>query len=377
MRAKVAVVGNSDLNIGFAVAADLSLAGHEIHLAQWPELAATLDPVRLRGGFAVTGDPTEMVSGRTGTATIKAITTDISDAVRGAEVIFVDAPLAELETRFRLLLPHLEAGQIVHVNTHGGWPALRLAPLLRESGQDAVTITEGAAPTIAAGFEHGVLVPHALRRDLAVAAFPASRTDRALSALHSLYPTVVAARNVLQTGFEAMNMLVHPAIALLNIGSFDRAEQGGERASFYGDCNTVHTGILAEAQDAERAPVCAAFGVRFRTLRDHIVHYYGAKGESVHEAIRNCGFYRRLPPVPAATWRKWLAADVPWAHVPFVALAELAGVDTPLHRAIIAFVSALLEQDFQHSGLTLARLGLSGCDVRDVCRYVDEGMLRA
>ena len=171
-----------------------------------------------------------------------------------------------------------------------------------------------------------------------------------------------------------MNMLVHPAITLLSIAHYDRAEQDGEPISFYRSGNTVHTGRFAEALDAERAPVCAAFGIRFRSLREHIVRYYGAHGDNVHDAIRNCGFYQNLPPMPAKTWRKWLAADVPWSHVPFVALADAAGVAVPLHRAIIAMVGEMLRQDFWATGLTIERLGLSGCDIESIRRYVNDGV---
>lgn len=45
------------------------------------------------------------------------------------------------------------------------------------------------------------------------------------------------ARDVLAVNLESMNFLVHPAIALLNIGAFDRAEARGRTIDFYGDGN--------------------------------------------------------------------------------------------------------------------------------------------
>ena len=114
MSARVAVVGNSDLNIGFAVAADLALAGHQVRLAHWPEFATALEPIRKRGGIAVEGDAAELISATTGVAQLHAITTDIPEAVVGADIVFIDVPVAELEWRFRSLVPHLDDGQIVH-----------------------------------------------------------------------------------------------------------------------------------------------------------------------------------------------------------------------------------------------------------------------
>lgn len=374
MPSPVAVIGNSGLNIGFAVAADLSLAGHEVRLAHWPDCAGALHPVRARDGFAVQGDPAELVSGRLGHARPAMITTDVGAALRGAEVVFLDVEPAELEARFATLLPDLADSQIVHVNMHGGWPALRLAPLLREAGKDGVTITEGAAPTMAAGHADGIVVPHALRRRRGIAAFPAVRIEHSLARLRAFYPALEASRNVLQTGFETMNLLVHPGITLFSISEYDRAEARGEPVRFYAAGNSPHTGRFAEAQDAERQPVCAAYEVPFRSLREHIGRYYGAEAPSVHDAILGAGFYQKLPPLPAATWRKWLATDMPLSHVPFVAFAELAGIAAPLHRAMIAVAEALLGQDFWAGGLTLDRLGLAGFGLADMQAYVNEGV---
>lgn len=369
----VAVIGNSSLNIGFAVAADLSLAGHEVRLAHWPDRADALDPVRSRGGFEVQGNPTELVSGKLGHARPTMITTDVGAALRGADVILLDVEPAELEARFATLLPDLVDGQIVHVNMHGGWPALRLAPLLRAVGKGGVTITEGAAPTMAAGHADGIVVPHALRRHLGIAAFPADRIEPSLLRLRALYPTLEASLNVLQTGFETMNLLVHPGITLFSVSEYDRAEARGEPVRFYVAGNSPHTGRFAEAQDAERQPICTAYGVPFRSLREHIGRYYDAEAPSVHEAILGAGFYQNLPPLPAGTWRKWLSIDMPLSHVPFVAFAELAGIAAPLHRAMIAVAGALLGQDFWTSGLTLDRLGVAGFEPADMSAYVNEG----
>ena len=61
-----------------------------------------------------------------------------------------------------------------------------------------------------------------------------------------------------------MNLLGHPALALLNVGYFDRAEAQGQPISFYGTGNTAHAGRLVEALDVER-PVLMAFVVNLPT----------------------------------------------------------------------------------------------------------------
>lgn len=101
-------------------------------------------------------------------------------------------------------------------------------------------------------------------------------------------------------------------------------------------------GALAEALDAERGRVCAAYGVRHRTLPAAIDHFYGTSGSGVHEAILNCAAYQSFGPFPSRVWRDWEAVDVPFAIVPLVRLAEQAGIGAPLHRAVAEIFGALL-----------------------------------
>jgi opine dehydrogenase len=160
---------------------------------------------------------------------------------------------------------------------------------------------------------------------------------------------------------------------VLNVGWFDRAIESGEVVKFYGAGNTVHTGKLAAAQDMERRPLCHAYGVPYQPLAQYLRDYYSTHGETIHELVRNCEYYQSLAPYPTAVWQRWMSIDVPNAHVPLVALAELAGIAMPLHRAVISMVSALIGYDFWANGITLERLGLGGMKAADVKHFVETG----
>ena len=181
-------------------------------------------------------------------------------------------------------------------------------------------------------------------------------------------------RNVIETNLESMNLLIHPAMALLNVGYYDRAEADGKRADFYGTGNTVHAGKLVEALDAERPAVCEAYGLRYRSVLDHIRILYDAKGENVHEAVAQSAFYRGVGDLPADIWRTWLGTDLPLAHVPFVLLAEVAGCPAPLHRGFVDVVAALLDANPWQDGLTLERLGVADMDPAAMNVYAETGI---
>ena len=194
-----------------------------------------------------------------------------------------------------------------------------------------------------------------------------------MARLSAITKLVEPCRNVIETNLESMNLLIHPAMALLNVGYYDRAEAKGERASFYGIGNTAHTSKLVEALDAERPAVCEAYGVRFRSVLDHIRILYDAKGGDVQEAVAQSTFYRGVGDLPADIWQTWMGTDLPLAHVPFVLLAENAGCKATLHRGFIDIVAALLDAKPWEDGLTLERLGLAGMDAAAMTAYAETG----
>jgi opine dehydrogenase len=301
------------------------------------------------------------------------VTVDVEEALKDVDVVFCDIPVFELEKRFEAVAPYLQDEQIVYFNTYGYWATLRAANILKESGKEDVILTESPVPIYSARGKDGHVTPSWRRRRIPLAAFPAKRGRKAIEVIKAIYPNFEMAKNVLQTNFENLNLLVHAGIGITNIGYFDRAEEKGETVGFYSTGNTIHAGILTESQDRERIPVCRAYGVPYTPVNEHIIRYYSSQGETVQEIIKNCKMYQRIPPLPSDIWIQWLKPDVPLAHVPFVSLAELAGISVPIHRAIITIIGSVLETDFWETGLTLKKLGIADLTPEEVVKYVTEG----
>ncbi len=338
------MIGHSALNVAPAVAADLALRG--IDVAWWP----APDPVRAVGAIVVQGGAEQLDAGRDGRAPIGAAPSPQA-ALDGAAACITDIPPEALLERMRALAPMLPRGIVLHAQSHGYWPALRLSQAL---GRDDVVLADSAAPTHAAGFADGVLTPHWRRRGLR---FSAVNGDP-MPVLRLLYPDAMPAASALETGLEGINLMVHPAISALNVAAFERAAARGEKFAFYGEGNTQGTGLLAAGLDDERGAVCRAFGVRHRTLPQALAEMYGATGDTPHQAVANCPFYQALGALPADSWRRWAAQDLPFAIIPLLRLAERAGVAMPLYRGIAALFQALLGAAAAGIGPTLADLGL-------------------
>jgi opine dehydrogenase len=326
------------------------------------------------GGIQVSGDHKALVSGRTGFAEIRRVTTDPEEALRDVDLLFIDVPADEFESRLSPIIPSIPDNAVIHFNYYGYWPSLRVAPLLKAAGKGSVKITECPTCLYYARGKEGLLDFQVMKERISLSVFPAAKRHEAFQVMGSVYPNFEPAENVLATNFENLNLLWHPAIALLNVAHFDREEEKGEQtAYFYQTGITGHTGILSEAQDREREPLCKAYGVDYHSLRDLNLQYVKGEGETMAEAQSSCNFIKDSPAFSVDQWARWIHWDMPLGLVPMIFLADLAGVPMPIHRGLVDIFGALLQTDFWKTGLTLDRLGLSGLSVSEVLRYVTDG----
>jgi opine dehydrogenase len=247
----------------------------------------------------------------------------------------------------------------VHVQSHGYWPAARLTPLLRKAGRDDVLVTEAPAPTHAARINGTVVTPKGLRSGIQVATVPASRTKEALAVLKPIFPHFTAATSVLQTGLENLNLIVHPAMVLPNVGAMERAKLDGKKFAFYQDGVVPAAGVLGDALDAERKRVCEAYGVEHTPMAKAIEQYYGFKSGNFYEAMQN-PVYKSFPPFQPDIWRVWASDDLRYAVVPCVQLADQAGIPVPLHRGFAEILGVLLGVDAWKCGPSLEDMDLKG-----------------
>ena len=345
MTSRIAVIGNRGANIGAWMAGDLALAGFEVRFFLWEDQQECFDAVHAAGGVFMNAPASETVSGRIGLGVPQCITGDLSEAIPGADIVVLDVAANELDERARRVVPHLENDQVLYINSHAHWSGMRLAPVLRSEEKAGVIVMEGTVPTISAQRDAHTITPIYMRRGIPLSAFPAIRTREGFERLKAIVPSADIRRDSFETNFENMDMLVHPAMGLLNVGYFDRCDAADEPSDCYGIGNTAGTGRLTEAMDAERRPVCAKFGVRYRPVLEHIRNLYGCQGETVEEAVRNSPLYQGLKPIAPGVWRSWMTNDIHLAHVPFVQFAELAGETVPLNRGFVDIADALLGTD--------------------------------
>ena len=92
---------------------------------------------------------------------------------------------------------------------------------------------------------------------LMFAALPARDTDALHWLVQPLYPEIVAASNVLETGLSNMNAVFHPPGMLMNAGWIEHTEGG---FLFYREGITPAVGRVMEVLDDERLAVARRLG---------------------------------------------------------------------------------------------------------------------
>ena len=356
---KVAVIGNTARAIGAVCAADLTLSGHEVRYTVFPEQKDQLPAVRKAGGFSVEGEAKHLISKKTGFAKLAKVCDTTAEALQDAEAVLIEIDIHQLEAKFRALIPEFARGAVVHVQSHGYWPAARLTPLLRKANREDVLVTEAPAPTHAARIDGTVVTPRGLRKGIQIATVPASRSREALAALEPLFPDFTAASSVLQTGLENLNLIVHPAMVLPNIGGMERAKLAGTKFGFYQEGVVPAAGVLGDALDAERKLVCEVYGVEHTPMAKAIEQDDGFGSNTFYEAMQN-PVYKSFPAFHADIWREWEAVDLPYAIVPCVQLADQAKIAVPLHRAFAEILGVLLGVNPWKCGPSLADMDLEG-----------------
>jgi opine dehydrogenase len=351
---------------GVYLAAHLGVAGCRLRLTDLDD--ARLAPIRARGGLDVAGRGG-------GFAAIERVTTDLTAAVDGANIIVVVTGGNAQEAVARSLAPLLRNGQLILLiqgNTGGSLVVRRaLDAALCRAAVDVAEIDNypyscrRPAPTR--------VEPIIAKRWLQIAAFPGDRISAVFPRLQPLFPQAVAAPDIVHTGFMNANAMLHVANCVGNVG---RIESGGGY-KFYAEGVTPAVARLYEAINAERVAVAAALGAAVPDLADWFERAYGVRGADLGETCRRLTYDADGPyqatGTPHSLDHKYITEDVPVGLVPMSAFGAAAGVPTPRIDALLEIARVMAGKSFAAEARTLDRMGLAGMNAAQIRRVVDEG----
>ncbi len=363
---KVCIIGAG--HGGTAMAAHLSLMGYEVSL--WNRTPEHLEPIRQRGGIELLApDAYDLPKG---TASLALVTSDMAEALEGCGMVMVVIPATGHKDIARTCADHLQDGQtvVLHPGRTGG--ALEFRRVLNECNCQADILLAEAQTFIYASRVVGPAQSRILgvKNSIPVAALPAYRTPEVLRNLRNAYPQFVAGDNVLKTGLDNVAILFHPTVMLANSARIEDEPQGFE---YYIEGITPSVANLLDALDDERIAVAEALGLRAMRVRTWLYVAYDCAGRDLYEAVRSNPAYKGIM-APSSLHHRYLLEDVPTSLIPMISLGEQFGVETPVMHSIVEIACRLLSEDFWAIGRTTADMGVDGLNVKQIGRFVTEGI---
>jgi opine dehydrogenase len=303
------------------------------------------------------------------------VTSDMAEAVRGAELILCPAPAFAQSDIAHQLAPHLSNGQVVFLPP-ATFGSMIFASAARAAGNRAkVSFAEtGTLPWLTR--KHGAFeVAVTIRaKRLPVGVFPLESANRALEVIKRAFPGVIEpCGDALSGALMNAGPIIHPPLIVMNAGPIEHFE----RWDIHKEGTQASIRRVTDALDAERIAVREALG--YGAPHFPLAHHYASAGEiwmygrGSHDRLTDSGDWREQF---VLTEHRYMREDLRLGLSFLISAAELAGVATPLAKSFLAIGGAICGEDFMKNGRTLASLGLGGLDRGQLQTLLREGFAR-
>lgn len=356
---KIAVVGAG--NGGQAIAGYLAYKGHQISLYDIDE--QKIECLKRIGGIYLTGKVN--VFGR-----IDCMTTDISEAIKDAEIIMVTTIANAHNAVAKSMAPFIQDNQVIILNPGRtcGALAFNLA-LIMEGCTKRYYLGEAQTLVYACRIvENGTVNIIGIKDEVFLSGLPSCDTDVILGKIGNIYPCFVKADNVLHTSLENIGSMFHPCVCLFNAATIERQDEFW----FYRDM-TEQVAEFIEKFDAERLAVGKAYGINLLSVTEWIKFAYkDIEGETLCERMKNNPAYYDIK-APGTIFTRQLTEDVPTGVLPILELGKAAGVKLPLLESMVNIIEALLDMDLHTNGRSLKNLGLKGKTKDEILNFITNG----
>ncbi len=355
-----AVLGTG--NSGQTLAADIALKGYPVNLAEVPEFAGNLYAIEKKGGIELTG------AAGNGFAHMNMITTDLKQAIKEVDIIFIGGSAYAHEPFSKALAEHFEDGQYIVFTSNFG--ALRFRKWMQAAG-----ITTKVTPVETMSLLYATRAPEpgkvaciAVKGILPAACLPARCTGDFIDKISSVFPQFKAAPNVWFTSVNNLNPIVHPPMVLFNAGRIEST--AGEGWNLYADGATESVARMMLAMDEDRMAVLrtvSSNGIYFKDAFEKLYADYSLGKQSLSKTLRESPIHGNPAfPAPSAVDTRYINEDLPFGLAPWSSIGRMWGIPTPNVDAVIQVASMMLERDYFTEGLTVDDLGIAGMTTEEV-----------
>jgi opine dehydrogenase len=360
MKRTVAVLGGG--NGGHTLAAELSLAGHEVRLFEMEKFNFAMKEVFETKRIRCLGDVLN------GVAHIHLVTSDIDEALEDAEIILVAVPAFAHRDYAHLLADKARPGQLV-VLLPGTLGTLEFSKIWNGLGVNSgVILAESDTLPYATRLEGPGMIRIHAKIKVQVGVFPSIHTEWATQLLSEILD-IIPVENVLEAGLSSMNPVDHPPGTILNAG---RIERSNGEFYIYEEGMTPSVVRVMEQLDQERLAIGENFGLKLMSISE-LLHTsgYGPKG-TTWEVLNGS---RSLTPIkgPTSLNTRYLLEDIPFGLMTFASLADQIGLETPVMDSLITLGQILADDMPKNERRTVETLGIQGMNKEEILRYLRTG----
>jgi opine dehydrogenase len=351
---KFAVVGAG--HGGKAIAAHLAIKGFTVNL--YNRTLSKILPIRKFHGIELEGEVK-------GFGKLNIISSNIEKVIKGTDIIMVVVPAYGHVSIAKRCAPFLNENQIVVLNPGRTCGALEFLNVLREEGNNKdITVAEAQTFIYASrGMGPATAKIFRIKQAIPVAAIPARRTGLVVRKLNEAFPEFIPAVSVIETSFNNIGAVFHPAITILNLS---RIESTLGNFQFYIEGVTQSVAKIMEIVDRERVMVakklkCANIysAIKWLSMAYNVVE------DNLFDAIHsNPGYVGIMAPRTINV--RYITEDIPMSLVPISEFGKVLGLRTKVIDSLINIADSIFREDYRKTGRNLSRLGLSGLDLEQI-----------
>ena len=337
-------------NAGCAVAADLTLKGHEVTLIKTSHAMHDENFEYLQQN---NGKMTLNEFGDMKTAYIHKVTRDLTE-VTGAEVVIIYIQTNFHEQLIEKLAPLLVDNQIVLINP--GY--LSTAYLLKHCTKDII-IAEAESSFI----DGRIMEPGLFRvgfRNVRnpIGIYPKHRKEEAIAKLDLLEERFVYLNSVVEAALHNPNLIVHTVGSVMSI---PRIEKSKGDFCMYHEAYTrdnLATWMILEALDNEKMDVLEKLGME-RLPYVEACKYRNSldDNKNAKDVFLDYAEMDTRAKGPTKVDSRYISEDVPQGLVMLEALGKSLDVKTPICTSLIEIATAALGRDMRAEGRTPSTLG--------------------
>ena len=381
----VAILGGGA--IGQTQAADFALEGCEVRLYDMPEFATkSLGEVLKTHRIELGGVQSNLKNfSRSGVAQIHVVTTDISEALKGAGLVIIAVPGFGHEMFFERMIPHLENGQVVSIFPDN-FGSLVLRKMMQEKGRKVDVVIGGwhSAPYGTRMLEPGKVNCTIREANQIYEAFPSRDGEVFFEALRdapifSGVSDFIRADTTLGVGMANANPLVHVPGSILNVGAME-VSQAEDILAPKGQWNLYRHGMSPSVSRVQKAfyyeerKIMEALGLKMvPEYPDR--QFFSKYSVMAMEYFIPFGVATLSGTIygPNSIDDRYFTEDIPIGTVARYDIARALGVDVPVIEAMIYLGSIICERDFLKEGRSLEKMGLQGMGKEQMVHYLKEG----